>query len=112
MEPEAINNSRRQLLRGRFSPLTSTSPAKTDTSAPRVAGISNACLSQQGIVCFTCKDICPTEAISIKPALRQSASPVVNTALCTGCSDCVASCPSQAIRLQPHTKDDCKGEQP
>jgi formate hydrogenlyase subunit 6/NADH:ubiquinone oxidoreductase subunit I len=97
---ESIDLGRRQLLRGRFSQL-GKAPVSQPAPTPLTATITTACLSRQGIVCFTCKEICPTEAISLHPTLAQTATPTVNTTLCTACGDCAASCPSQAIALQP-----------
>ncbi|BFM13922.1 hypothetical protein R50073_01050 [Maricurvus nonylphenolicus] len=104
---EGIDISRRQLLRGRFSQL-GKAPVSPPATSPLVASITSACLSRQGIVCFTCKEICPEEAINLRPTLGQPANPTVNTTLCTACGDCAASCPSQAIALQPLSTDAAK----
>ncbi|WP_104578596.1 4Fe-4S binding protein [Helicobacter felis] len=53
---------------------------------------SQTCLSYQGVVCFTCKDACPENAIIFQGMF----APRVHN-LCTGCGRCAPSCPSQSI---------------
>ncbi|QSX28893.1 ferredoxin-type protein NapF [Shewanella cyperi] len=65
------------------------------------AQISDACLTQQGIWCQSCRDICEPGAIKFTPAVGKPPSPHVDLDACTGCGACVAPCPSHAISLPP-----------
>lgn len=66
-----------------------------------LASIDSICLSARGIVCASCREICPASAIHVPPAARGTA--LVDTSRCTGCGACVAVCPVDAIRLQHAT---------
>ncbi|MAZ87813.1 MAG: ferredoxin-type protein NapF [Cellvibrionaceae bacterium] len=63
------------------------------------AELNEKCLSQQGVVCQTCKEMCPEEAISLKLAIGQVPRPVIDENRCTGCGACFAPCPTKAIDI-------------
>lgn len=65
------------------------------------AAINNACLSEQGVVCHSCCDTCPEEAINLPRLAGITAVPTISVADCTGCGACVASCPTSAIHMAP-----------
>lgn len=62
------------------------------------ARVGDACLPARGVVCASCRDACPEQAIRIPPAARGGAH--VDADACTGCGACVGVCPTQAIALQ------------
>jgi len=66
---------------------------------PLVADINERCLSQQGVVCQTCKEMCPVDAIALTLVLGQVPVPSIQQDLCTGCGACIAPCPTQAIDI-------------
>lgn len=63
------------------------------------AVIGNACLTHQGIMCQSCKDSCPANAITFRHQLGGVAKPELALAQCDGCGGCVAPCPAAAITL-------------
>ncbi|MBR2171971.1 ferredoxin-type protein NapF [Sphingopyxis sp.] len=62
------------------------------------AGIAPACLAQNGVTCFSCRDACGEAAIRFRPAVG-GALPELDLARCTGCGACVGVCPVAAISL-------------
>jgi ferredoxin-type protein NapF len=75
-----------------------------DLAAPRpwevVVRIGDACLALRGVVCQTCRDVCPEEgAIRFELAYRNAPQPRVEPDACTGCGACVAACPAAAITV-------------
>ncbi len=65
-----------------------------------VAHVAEACLSAQGVVCASCREVCPASAIRVPPGARGAAT--VDLDACTGCGACTATCPADAITLR-HT---------
>ncbi len=63
------------------------------------AELNEKCLSQQGVVCQTCKDMCPEEAISLRLAVGQVPRPEIDEDKCSGCGACFAPCPTKAIDI-------------
>jgi len=61
------------------------------------AQVAGTCLSAQGVVCASCREVCPVSAIRVSPGARGAAT--VDLDACTGCGACVAPCPVGAITL-------------
>ncbi len=61
------------------------------------ARVAEACLPGKGVVCASCRDVCPENAIRVPPGGRGAA--VVDAARCTGCGACVGVCPASALAL-------------
>lgn len=59
------------------------------------ASIKDNCLTQQGIVCFSCRDNCEREAISF--TITKIPIPKIDSDLCNGCGACYQTCPVNAI---------------
>lgn len=62
------------------------------------ATAGEACLPRHGVVCSSCRDACPEQALRF-PLATALPVPDVDPARCTGCGACVAPCPVQAIAL-------------
>lgn len=65
------------------------------------AHVAASCLTQQGVVCASCRDACPEHAIAFRPAVPV-ASPAIDADRCSGCGACVGACPVSAISIRPH----------
>jgi len=61
--------------------------------------VKPSCLAFSQVVCRTCGEHCPENAIRFPPVLGGAARPEVNPAQCTGCGACFAPCPNGAIEL-------------
>lgn len=57
------------------------------------------CLTQDGVMCQTCKDACGDGAIRFVYAAGRIPEPKVDLDRCTGCGACVAPCPAAAIEI-------------
>ena len=64
------------------------------------ATIRNNCLSEKGVVCRACGDICEMQAIRFKLAVGGISLVEMNTSECNGCGECVSVCPVQAIEMK------------
>ncbi len=53
------------------------------------------CMPWQDVVCMSCRDVCPHQAIHFDERGR----PQVESARCDGCGLCVAPCPVSAFRV-------------
>lgn len=63
----------------------------------QLAVVDDACLAAHGVVCGSCREICPESAIRFAPALLSK--PSVDSDCCSGCGACVGVCPAGAIGL-------------
>jgi len=59
------------------------------------AHIKNHCLTQQGVICFSCRDSCEVEAIHF--TMAKVPMPDVHFDQCNGCGACYQACPVTAI---------------
>lgn len=64
-----------------------------------MASVAEDCLAHRGIVCMSCRDQCPEQAITLQLRIANAALPVIDASRCNGCGACVAPCPSDAIRV-------------
>jgi ferredoxin-type protein NapF len=64
------------------------------------AVIGGDCLPHRGVVCQSCRDVCPEDAVRFVPRLGGPFLPMIRTSACTGCGACVAPCPTSAIRME------------
>lgn len=64
-----------------------------------VVRISASCLAQNGVICMTCREHCPEQAITLQPRLGSPALPAIDSERCNGCGACHAPCPSQSIQI-------------
>jgi len=70
------------------------------------AQIAESCLTQQGVMCRSCEDMCEPQAILFPPRRAAIAQPEIDTDLCNGCGACVSVCPSHAIAIVQEPRDD------
>lgn len=66
---------------------------------PHTVEISDTCLVQAGIACMTCRDACPSEAVTLRPRIGGPFLPEIDAERCTGCGACIAPCPVDAISV-------------
>ena|GEM_PF-215205 len=59
-----------------------------------------ACLAHSGVVCASCQDPCPEQAIRMQPVRGAVAIPQIDAARCIGCGACVSACPTSAITMR------------
>lgn len=62
------------------------------------AVVSERCLGRQGVVCFSCQDACPQQAIVRAPGRLGGLR--VDAERCNGCGACVGVCPAAAVRFE------------
>ena len=68
---------------------------------PHLAEVSDGCLPARGVVCETCRDVCPEAAIRFPPRLGGPAMPEISAERCTACGACAGACPVDAVRFAP-----------
>lgn len=64
------------------------------------AQFNNRCLSERGVVCRACGDVCEMQAIKFKLAVGGVTLIEMNSSDCNGCGECVSVCPVQAIEMK------------
>lgn len=64
-------------------------------------GIGAGCLARRRIDCRVCGDACDAGALRFPPRAGGPPEPVLDTARCTACGQCVPACPVQALKLIP-----------
>lgn len=69
-----------------------------------VASPGDACLPRHGVVCSSCRDACPEQALRF-PLQARVPLPAVDAGRCTGCGACVAVCPTGAMTLQRRERE-------
>ena len=72
--------------------------ASSDEPWTLKALVADSCLPRRGVVCSSCRDVCPERAIAF-PLTARVPLPTIDPARCTGCGACVGVCPTQAIAL-------------
>ena len=65
-----------------------------------IAKFKHNCLSENGVVCRSCGDLCESRAIKFNMVVGGSALLKLDTSLCNGCGECVSVCPVQAIEIK------------
>lgn len=60
--------------------------------------VASGCLPAHGVVCASCREVCPESAIRVPAGGRGAA--VVDGERCSGCGACVGICPVGAITLE------------
>lgn len=63
-----------------------------------VADVGEACLCRSGVVCGSCREICPESALHFERG--RIAPPRVDAERCSGCGACVSVCPSATLSLR------------
>ncbi len=66
----------------------------------QVATFKNNCLSENGVVCRSCGDVCESRAIKFKMTVGGSATVEMNPDECNGCGECISFCPIGAIEMK------------
>ena len=61
--------------------------------------VQDGCLPAHGVVCASCREVCPESAIHVPPGGLGAAT--VDAERCSGCGACVGICPAGAIALAP-----------
>jgi len=74
---------------------------RTLPAFPHTVRIEEACLTARGVVCQSCGDACPEEAIRFQLRLGAPALPVLDAERCSGCGACIGPCPAGAISVSP-----------
>lgn len=64
----------------------------------------DACLARLGVVCSSCRDACPEQAVRF-PLQARIPVPVVDADRCTGCGACVGVCPVDAMTLRQQERE-------
>ena len=73
------------------------------------AQIGAECFAARGIVCQSCGETCPEEAIRFQVLVGGPALPSLDADRCSGCGACLGVCPAGAIALIPRELEACHG---
>jgi ferredoxin-type protein NapF len=63
------------------------------------AVIAPSCLAMKQVVCRTCGEACPADAIRFRISAGAVARPEVDPVACTGCGACYGPCPVSAVTM-------------
>lgn len=66
----------------------------------KAAVSAGTCLATRNVVCMSCQDACPMQAIRFLPQPRAVATPRIDADMCTGCGACVGVCPTNAVEWE------------
>lgn len=66
----------------------------------QIAKFKRNCLSENGVICRSCGDVCEGRAIKFKMIVGGSALVQMDSSSCNGCGECVSVCPVQAIEMK------------
>ena len=64
------------------------------------ACFKSSCLSERGVTCRSCGDVCEHGAIRFRLTVGGRAMVDFKESACVGCGECVSLCPVQAIEIQ------------
>ncbi|WP_448188256.1 ferredoxin-type protein NapF [Azospirillum sp. sgz301742] len=67
--------------------------------------ISRGCLTRSGVICQTCRDICPENVFSFVLMPHAAPRPVIHAGSCTGCGACVSACPADAVTMESTSRE-------
>ena len=73
------------------------------------ARIGMECFATRGIVCQSCGETCPEDAIRFQVRIGGPALPLLDPDRCSGCGACVGACPAEAIVMAPREAETCHG---
>jgi len=77
-----------------------SSPLEAEDAWTIVAGILPACLSLNAVLCRSCAEHCPADAISIRLHTGGISEPLINLDDCIGCGACLYVCPKDSVLLK------------
>jgi ferredoxin-type protein NapF len=63
------------------------------------AHIKQNCLALNGVICRSCAESCPRQAIHFDIQFGGKAIPLINQEQCDGCGHCYAVCPKNSVSL-------------
>jgi ferredoxin-type protein NapF len=75
-------------------------PFKADHAWPLGAEILPSCLSLNAVVCRSCAESCPVDAIEFRLRTGGISEPQINLNNCVGCGACYYICPNNSVVLK------------
>lgn len=72
--------------------------------------IGGDCFAARGIVCQSCGDACPENAIRFTLRLGGPSLPSLDPDRCSGCGACLGACPAGAIATSAREVETCHGQ--